>query len=61
MSSTRALDRLIERIEEFVDEYKTMLEADEMVTLDDSISIIDRIKTELEEQESEKDLDEDSY
>ena len=59
MSSTRALDRLIERIEEFVDEYKTMLEADEMVTLDDSISIIDRIKTELEEQESEKDLDED--
>lgn len=59
MSSTRALDRLIERIEEFVDEYKTMLEADEMVTLDDSISIIDRVKTELEEQESEKDLDED--
>jgi len=44
------LERLIERLEEFVDEYKLMLEADEAVTLDEAISIIDRVKTDLEEE-----------
>jgi hypothetical protein len=51
MSNTRVLNRLIERIEEFVDEYKLMLEADETVALDEAISIIDRVKTELEESD----------
>lgn len=50
MSNTRMLERLIERLEEFVDEYKLMLEADEAVTLDEAISIIDRVKTDLEEE-----------
>jgi DNA integrity scanning protein DisA with diadenylate cyclase activity len=50
MSNTRVLNRLIERLEEFVDEYKLMLEVDEAVTLDDAISVIDRVKTELEEE-----------
>jgi len=50
MSNTRMLERLIERLEEFVDEYKLMLEADEAVTLDEAISVIDRVKTDLEEE-----------
>ena len=44
MTSTRALQRLIERVEEFLDEYKNDLEADEVSTVDDTITIIDRIK-----------------
>lgn len=61
MSNTRSLDRLIERIEEFLDEYKTMLDADEIVTFDDAISIIDKVKTELEDQDSDRSSDEDIY
>jgi len=48
MTNTRALQRLMERIEEFLDEYKTELDADEASTIDDAISIIDRIKTDIE-------------
>lgn len=56
MLNVRALARLIERLEEFMDEYKTILEADEMSTVDDVISIVDRVRTELEsEEESEED------
>lgn len=56
MSNVRTLARLIDRLEEFMDEYKTLMEADEMVTIDDAISIVDRIKTELEtEEEDEED------
>lgn len=57
MSNTRMLERLIERLEEFVDEYKLMLEADEAVTLDETISIIDRVKTDLEEESESTDED----
>jgi hypothetical protein len=53
MSSVRVLSRLIDRLEEFMDEYKTLLEADEMSTVDDVISIVDRVRTELESEEDE--------
>jgi hypothetical protein len=56
MSNVRVLVRLIDRLEEFLDEYKTVLEVDEASTLDDAISVIDRIKSELE---AEEDQDED--
>ena len=58
MINTRALQRLIERIEEFLDEYKNELDVDEISVIDDSISIIDRIKSDLE---NEEDSDEDGY
>ena len=61
MSNTRSLDRLIERIEEFLDEYRTMLDADEIVTFDEAISIVDKVKTELEDQDSDRSSDEDIY
>jgi len=48
MTSTRALQRLMERMEEFLDEYKTELDADEASAVDDAISVIDRIKTDIE-------------
>ena len=54
-NNTRSLRRLIERMEEFLDEYKTDLEVDEVATVDDAISIIDKIKTELESEEDEED------
>lgn len=57
MSSVRTLSRLIDRLEEFMDEYKTLLEADEMSTVDDVISIVDRVRTELESEEDEEDED----
>jgi hypothetical protein len=44
-------------MEEFLDEYKTELEVDEAATVDDTISIIDRIKTDLESDEDEDDED----
>jgi hypothetical protein len=56
-NNTRALRRLIERIEEFLDEYKTELEADEAATIDDTISIIDRVKTAIESSEDNEDED----
>ena len=58
MTNTRSLQRLIERIEEFLDEYKNTLDADEVSTIDDSISIIDRIKCDLENEEENE---EESY
>jgi len=58
MTNTRALARLIDRLEEFLDEYKTMMEADEASNIDDTISIVDRIKSDLEAEEDE-DSDED--
>ncbi len=48
MTNTRALQRLMERMEEFLDEYKTELDADEASTIDDAISVIDRIKIDIE-------------
>lgn len=54
MSSVRTLSRLIDRLEEFMDEYKTLLEADEMSTVDDVISIVDRVRTELESEEDDE-------
>lgn len=57
MSNVRALARLIDRLEEFMEEYKTLLEADEASTVDDTISIIDRVKSDLE-SEDEEDQDE---
>lgn len=57
MTSTRALQRLIERMEEFLDEYKTELDADEASTVDDAISVIDRIKKDLESGNDEEDDD----
>jgi hypothetical protein len=57
MTNTRALQRLIERMEEFLDEYKTELDADEASTVDDAISVIDRIKTDLESGNDEEDDD----
>jgi hypothetical protein len=55
-NSTRSLTRLIERLEEFLDDFKTELEADEISVVDETISVIDRLKTTLE---SENDEDED--
>lgn len=57
MTNTRALQRLIERMEEFLDEYKTELDADEASTVDDAISVIDRIKTDLNSGDDEEDDD----
>lgn len=54
MSSVRILSRLIDRLEEFMDEYKTLLEADEMSTVDDVISIVDRVRTELESEDDDE-------
>lgn len=59
MNSIRALQRLIERIEEFLEDYKSDLEADEVVTIEDTITIIDRLQTDLQSQEDEEELDED--
>jgi DNA integrity scanning protein DisA with diadenylate cyclase activity len=53
MSNVRTLSRLIDRLEEFMDEFKTMLEADEMSTVDDVVSIVDRVRNELEENEDD--------
>jgi hypothetical protein len=55
MSSVRTLSRLIDRLEEFMDEYKTLLEADEMATVDDVISIVDKVRTELESEDESND------
>jgi DNA integrity scanning protein DisA with diadenylate cyclase activity len=55
MSNVRTLSRLIDRLEEFMDEFKTMLEADEMSTVDDVVSIVDRVRNELEENEENED------
>lgn len=61
-SSVRVLARLIDRLEEFLEEYKTSLEVDDVSTVDDTISIIDRVKSELEEeQEEDEDDDDDDY
>ena len=57
MTNTRALQRVIERMEEFLDEYKTELDADEASTVDDAISVIDRIKTDLDSGDDEEDDD----
>ena len=58
MTSIRALQRLIERVEEFLDEYKNDLDADEVSTVDDTITIIDRIKTDLENRDDEDEYEE---
>jgi hypothetical protein len=55
MSSVRTLSRLIDRLEEFMDEYKTLLEADEMATVDDVVSIVDKVRTELESEDESSD------
>jgi hypothetical protein len=54
-NSTRSLVRLIERLEEFLDEYKTDLEADEAALIDETISVIDRVKNELESADEDED------
>jgi hypothetical protein len=54
-NSTRSLVRLIERLEEFLDEYKTDLEADEAALIDETISVIDRVKNELESADDDED------
>lgn len=59
MSNVRTLSRLIDRLEEFMDEYKTLLEADEISTIDDAISIIDKVKSDLESEEEEEENKED--
>ncbi len=58
MSNVRTLARLIDRLEEFMDEYKTLMEADEMATIDDAISVVDKVKTELETEEDDEDDEE---
>ena len=58
MSNVRTLARLIDRLEEFMEEYKTLMEADDIVTIDDAISIIDKVKTELESEEEEENNEE---
>ena len=55
MTNTRALQRLIERLEEFLDEYKNVLEVDEAATIDDAVSIIDKVKTDLESDQDDDD------
>lgn len=57
MTNTRALQRLMERMEEFLDEYKTELDADEASTIDDAISVIDRIKIDIESSGNTEDED----
>jgi len=54
-NSIRSLGRLIERLEEFLDDYKTDLEADEIANVDETISVIDRLKTNLESSDDEDD------
>lgn len=51
MQQVRALVRLIDRLEEFSDDYKLDLEPDDMVAIDEAISVIDRVKSELEDPE----------
>ena len=58
MSNIRTLARLIDRLEEFLDEFKTELEADEVSTVDDTISVIDRLKSHLESESGEDDEEE---
>lgn len=55
--TTRTLQRLIERLEEFLDDYKIDLEADEAAAIDDAITVIDKVKTDLENQDDESDPD----
>lgn len=49
---------MIDRLEEFLDEFKTELEADEVSTVDDTISVIDRLKSHLESQTEDDDEEE---
>ena len=58
MSNIRTLARLIDRLEEFLDEFKTELEADEVSTVDDAISVIDRLKSHLESKSEDDDEEE---
>ena len=58
MSNIRTLARLIDRLEEFLDEFKTELEADEVSTVDDTIAVIDRLKSHLESQTEDDDEEE---
>ena len=60
-ANLRGLSRLIDRLEEFLEEYKTDMDADEVVTVEDTISVIDRLKLEIENQiDAEEDEDGDS-
>lgn len=54
MQQIRALTRLIDRLEEFMEEYKFDLDPDDMSAVDEVISIIDKIKNDLEEPEEEE-------
>lgn len=58
-SSLRVLERLGERIEDFLEEFKSEMEADQVATFEDAISIIEDLKEQYqrasERQNSEED------
>ena len=59
---TRAkiLNRLSERLEEFVDEYKHDLDADEVAIIEDAIGVVEKVKdSQVDDEEDEDGGDED--
>jgi hypothetical protein len=55
---TRAkiLNRLSERLEEFVDEYKHDLDADEVAIIEDAIGVVEKVKdSQVDDEEEDED------
>ncbi|TXH08990.1 MAG: hypothetical protein E6R04_09460 [Spirochaetes bacterium] len=54
---TRAkiLNRLSERLEEFVDEYKHDLDADEVAIIEDAIGVVEKVKDSQVDDEEDED------
>ncbi len=55
---TRAkiLNRLSERLEEFVDEYKHDLDADEVAIIEDAIGVVEKVKdSQVDDDEEDED------
>jgi|APGre2960657373_1045057.scaffolds.fasta_scaffold176667_2 hypothetical protein len=50
-SSKRVLDRLGERIEDFLEEFKGQMDADQVVTFEDAMAIIEDLKESYQEDE----------
>lgn len=53
---TKILNRLCEHLEEFLDEYKHDLDADEVVTIEEAVSVVEKMKDyQAEEDEDAED------
>lgn len=58
-SSLRVLERLGERIEDFLEEFKSEMEADQVATFEDAISIIEDLKEQYQRASERQSAEED--